>query len=587
MYPPVWRCILFVLVPLTARPAPMIRRLLLGLGLLVGAAPGSVWGQTDGLLQLDDETHRFLQVQKTKGHLPDAFLSHQPLSVYEARRYLDTLAVRDSAEQLLSADSRARLARLRGKAPRPGAEWAQRTLSLYENGHDLLAWSGSRYGLQINPLYDGHLGPAIHEEESDRVANGMAWRNTRGLRLSGHVGKYLFFESRISENQWKPAWDEFANNTAPRVSHISFHDPGTAYDFFDAIGVIGVHTRHVEVRVGRDHNHWGRGQGSLILSDYPTAYDQAQVRATLGPVQYTYLLARFLNATPQQNTRPFRPSRYAALHRFVIQATDALELSFFEGVVLKRDTLGVQRSRTGFDPAYLNPVTLFRGIERDLGSPDNALLGVGAAWRPVPGTRLYGQFLLDELRVSRIGDEWWGNKWGGLLGLHLTRTGVPNLSARVEASRIRPYVYSHRTGATAFTHMDDGVGHPAGPNSIDVSLFLDYEPPGPWRAFLNAAWTVRGRNGTNEAGEVTENYGADPRVSFQSRVDGYGITMLQGIRQQQGLLETAVAYEVLPHLRVMAAVRGERVVDAERGTDYYLSPRLVLSWGFPYQSLRY
>jgi len=548
--------------------------------------PGSVWGQTDGLLQLDDEAHRFLQVQKTKGHLPGAFLSHQPLSVYEARRYLDTLAVRDSAEQLLSPSERARLTRLRGEAARPGAAWAQRTFSLYDNGQDLTSWSGPRYGLQINPLYDGHFGPSLHGEDSDRVANSTAWRNTRGLRLSGHIGKYLFFESRVAENQWKPVWDEFANNTAPRVSHISFHDSGTAYDYFGAVGVIGIHTRHVEVRLGRDRNHWGRGQGSLFLSDYATAYDQAQVRATLGPVQYTYLLARFLNASPEQNTRPFRPSRYAALHRFVIQATDALEFSVFEGIILQQDTLGVQRSSTGFDPAYLNPVTLFRGIERDLGSPDNALLGVGGAWTPVSGARLYGQFLLDELRVSRIGEEWWANKWGWKLGLHLAEP-LPDLSARLEAARIRPYVYSHRSSATAFLHMDDTGGHPAGPNSIDVSLFLDYEPSGPWRALLNAAWTVRGRNATNEAGEVTENYGADPAVSFESRVDGYGITTLQGIRQRQGLIETAVAYEVLPHLRVMGAVRGERVVDAERGTDYYLSPRLVLSWGLPFQSLRY
>jgi hypothetical protein len=549
--------------------------------------PGAVRGQTDGLLQLDDETSRFLQAQKTKGHLPDAFLSHRPLSVREARRYLDTLAVRDSAEQILSDAARAQLARLRGEADRPGTAWAQRTTSLYDNGHDLLSWRGPRYGLQINPLYYAHLGPALRSDESDRVTNGVAWRNTRGLRLSGHIGDHLFFESRIAENQWRPVWDEFANNTAPRVPHISFHEPGTAYDYFQATGVVGVRTRHVELRFGRDRTHWGPGQGSLFLSDYSPLHDQIQLRATLGPVQYTYLLARFLNATPEAGTAPFRPARYGAFHRFNVQVTDALDLTFYEGIIMNRDTAGVQRSSTGFDPAYLNPVTLFRGIERDLGSPDNAVLGAGAAWRPLDGTRIYGQFLLDELRVSRIGDQWWGNKWGWLLGVHVVEPGVPHLTARLEAARIRPYVYSHRTGATALTHMDDVVGHPAGPNSVDLSLFLDYEPPGPWHALLNAAWTVRGRNAVNNAGEVTTNYGGDPAVSFQSRASGFGVTMLQGIRQRRGLLEAAVAYEVLPNLEVMTALRGERVFDAERGTDTYLSPRLTLSWGLPFQSLRY
>jgi len=304
-------------------------------------------------------------------------------------------------------------------------------------------------------------------------------------------------------------------------------------------------------------------------------------------VQYTYLLARFLNASPERDTAPFRPSRYAVFHRFVFQVTDALDLSFYEGIVMQRDTVGAQRSRAGFDPAYLNPVTLFRGVERDLGSPDNALIGAGAAWRPVDGARLYGQLVLDELRVSEIGNEWWGNKWGWTLGVHLAEPGIPHISARLEATRVRPYVYSHQTGATAFTHMDDVGGHPAGPNSIDLSLFLDYDPPGPWHGLLNAAWTVRGRNETADDGTTTTNYGADPTVSFQSRVSRYGITMLQGIRQRQGLVEAAVGYELLPNLRVTGALRGEVVDDARRGTDVYLSPRVGLSWGLPFRSLRY
>lgn len=566
----------------------MIRSLLLGMAVLIAvAAPVPAQAQTDGLLQLDDETHRFLQAQQTKGHLPDAFLSHQPLSVDAARRYLDSLAVRDSAERVLTAGNRAQLARLRGETARPGADWVQQRLPLYENGHDFLSWRGERYGLQLNPLYYGYVGPATRRTASGRVANGTAWRNTRGLRVSGHIGDYLFFESRITENQWQPAWDEFENNTAPRTSHISFHEPGTAYDFFGAVGVLGFRTRHVEVRLGRDRNHWGSGQGSVFLSDFGTAYDHAQVRATLGPVQYTYLLARFLDASPERDTAPFRPSRYAVFHRFVFQVTDAIDLSFYEGIVMQRDTAGTQRSGTGFDPAYLNPVTLFRGIERDLGSPDNALLGVGGAWRPTDGARLYGQLVLDELRVSEIGNEWWANKWGWTLGVHLAEPGIPHLSARLEATRIRPYVYSHFTGATAFTHMDDVGGHPAGPNSVDLSLFLDYEPPGPWHGRLNAAWTVRGRNEIAADGTVTANYGGDPTVSFQDRVRDRGVTMLQGIRQRQGLLEGVVGYEVLPNLQVTGAVRGEMVDDARRGTDVYLSPRVGLAWGLPFQSLRY
>ncbi len=565
----------------------MIRRVLLGIGLLLGlmGLEGSR-AQTDGLLQLDDETHRFLQVQQTKGHLPDAFLSHQPLSAYEAQRYLDSLAVRDSADRILTPAHRARLARLRGERARPGAGWAQRTFSLYENGRDLVSLEGDQYALQLNPQYYGFIGPSLHSEASGRYVNGTAWRNTRGLRFSGHVGDHLFFESRVSENQWRPVWPNFEHNTAPRVGHISFYDNGDPYNFFEATGVVGLRSRHFEVRLGRDRNHWGAGQGSVFLSDYGTVYDQAQIRATLGPLQYSYLLARFLDVRRYSvASGPRRPSRYGVFHHLDVNLTDDLTLSLYEGVIMGRDTTA--GAGGNFDPGYLNPAIVFRPMERDLGSAGNALLGVGGSWRPLSGAELYGQFVLDELRVPEIGNQWWGNKWGWMLGIHVVESGIPHLSARVEAARLRPYLYSHRTSASAYTHMNDGLGHPAGPNSVDLSVFLDYEPPGPWRALLTGSWTVHGRNEVGPDGAVTANYGGDATVPSRPRVRSRPVPILQGVRQRRGVIDAAVEYEVLPHLRVTAAVRGERLVDAERGTDYYLSPRLILNWGLPFQHLRY
>jgi hypothetical protein len=565
----------------------MVRRLLLCAALLAVAILGRpARAQTDGLLQLDDETQRFLQAQQTKGHLPDAFLSHQPLSVYEAQRYLDSLAVRDSAAQILTPANRRQLARLRGATARPGAGWAQRTFSLYDNGRDLISVTGEDYALQLNPRFYGHLGPAVHSEESGRFVNGTAWRNTRGLRFSGHVGDHLFFESRFSENQWRPVWPSFADNTAPRVGQISFYEDGDPYNFFEATGIVGFRSRHFELRAGRARNHWGPGQGSVFLSDFSTVYDQAQIRATLGPIQYSYLLARFLDAESETvASGPRRPSRWGVFHHLTIHATDNLTLDLYEGVIMARDTTA---GGSNFDPAYLNPAVVFRPVERDVGSGGNAMLGMGGSWRPsfVGNTELYGQFVLDELRVPQIGNQWWANKWGWMLGLHVVEPGVPHLSARVEAARLRPFLYSQRTAASAFTHLNDLVGHPAGPNSVDLSVFLDYEPPGPWRGLVAASWTVSGRNPIADDGSVV-NVGGGALLPSDTRARSFGVGLLDGVRRTHGLLDAALEYELLPNLRVTAALRAERLVDDVRGTDVYLSPRLLLNWGLPFQQLRY
>jgi hypothetical protein len=52
------------------------------------------------------------------------------------------------------------------------------------------------------------------------------------------------------------------------------------------------------------------------------------------------------------------------------------------------------------------------------------------------------------------------------------------------------------------------------------------------------------------------------------------------------LLEGAVEGELLPNLFATLAVRGEMVDEDERGRDAYLSPRVLLRWGLPFQRLR-
>jgi hypothetical protein len=164
--------------------------------------------------------------------------------------------------------------------------------------------------------------------------------------------------------------------------------------------------------------------------------------------------------------------------------------------------------------------------------------------------------------------------------------GVPHLSARVEAARLRPFLYSQRTAASAFTHLNDLVGHPAGPNSIDLSVFLDYEPPGPWRGLVAASWTVSGRNPIADDGSVV-NVGGSALLPSNMRARSFGVGLLDGVRRTHGILDAALEYELLPNLRVTAALRAERLVDDVRGTDVYLSPRLLLNWGLPFQQLRY
>ena len=238
-------------------------------------------------------------------------------------------------------------------------------------------------------------------------------------------------------------------------------------------------------------------------------------------------------------------------------------------------------AREGFDIAYLNPIIFYRAVERELGSPDNALVGIGGSWIVSPGWKAYGQFLLDELVVSEIGDEWWGNKWGWLAGIHATNLGVESLDVRAEMAWQRPYLYAHSYPPNAVVHYGDGLGHPAGPNSIDASLSIQYQPPSRWQAGLNLALTRRGRN------TETQNFGADPTRDNDSRVRDRPVPILQGVRQDRLLMEVHVGWEILPRLFAETAVHAEIIDDEMRGRTNRINPRLTLRWGLPFDSLRY
>ncbi|MFQ5568409.1 MAG: capsule assembly Wzi family protein [Rhodothermales bacterium] len=540
----------------------------------------SAWAQQDGLLQINDPLHRFLLRQQTLGRLPDAVLSHQPLSAYEARQYLDSL---DAGT--LSRVDRQLYARFRGTAPGPGVSTFRKVIPFaFRNGRDFISAEGEDFALQVNPLFYLTYGRARQSQRDDREASVPVWQNTRGLRASGHIGKHIFFETRLEENQRRDAWPAFALDTAPRLGSTKFDRDGQFYDYFVATGIAGFRSKHFEVRLGRDRNRWGFGKGSLMLSNFAPVFDQLQIRTTVWRLQYTNLFVKLSDQSPEDLFTSVVPSKYGAFHRLAIRVSNRIQVALFESVIFSSpDSLGLRAG--GFELSYLNPIILYRAVESDLVNPDvnpdNVLLGGSFSWVAWPGVRLYTELLIDELKVNQIGKKWWGNKWGWMAGLHLADVPLKNLSLRFEYARLRPYLYSHQSSLSAYIHYNDLLGHPAGPNASDVAFFLDYQPTTRLRAALNLAYTRRGRNTS------TQNFGSDPSLSFGTRVSDTDVRLLQGIRQTHLLVEAYLGYELLPDVYLEAAFKAESIDDAETGTDRYVAPFVMLRWGLPFQSLQY
>lgn len=552
-------------------------------GLLMILALGSgrpASAQPAKLIHIDHPMTEFLLRQRTAGRLSDAHLTHLPLSGAEATRYLDSLAASDAP---LPGTQQQLLDQYRRVAAQPGAQaFGQALGGTYPNGHDFLAAEGEHYRLHFNPLLYLAAGPAQYATD-DESGSGVSWQVSGGVQASGTLGDHLFFDSRLEHNTRhlprRPATVDDRTTTLPRQGWVRFsRERPKIYEYWDLTGVVGYRTDYLEVRFGHTRNRWGYGKSSMILSNFAPGYNQLQLRTSVWRLQYTNVFAQFTDyATPNQ------PHRYGAFHRFDVNLSDRVSIALFESIVFGPDSLSQRPDQ--FELAYLNPVIFYRAVEHNLayGSPDNSLLGAGGRVRVVDGLEVYAQFLLDEFKPPELvaGDGWWGNKWGLLAGLHLAPPRIDGFSLRMEFGQVRPYTYSHRTSTTAYAHAKDLLGYPAGPNNRNAAFFLRYHPTVRWRGGLNLAYTWGGRN------TESENWGADPLRSYNSRVQNYGNQIGQGVGVQNLLGEAFLGYQLLPDLWIEAAFHLQNQHDEEVGLDRQIEPLIQLRWNRPFESRRW
>ncbi|NNE26631.1 MAG: hypothetical protein HKN09_07290, partial [Saprospiraceae bacterium] len=227
-------------------------------------------------------------------------------------------------------------------------------------------------------------------------------------------------------------------------------------------------------------------------------------------------------------------------HYLDLNISNRLSIGLFETVVFSRENQ--------FELQYLNPLILYRTVEHGLDSPDNVLLGLNLAWRPVDGLSIYSQILLDELSVSELTSNagWWGNKYGIQLGMKtFDLFGIDHLDLQAEFNQVRPYTYSHNIpiegneafAITSYSHYNQPLAHPLGSNFNEFILRLRYRLTKKIRSELRYLYARTGRNSAL-------NFGADILLNNTSRISDYGINHLQGNLSDISMLDFRINYEL-------------------------------------------
>jgi hypothetical protein len=426
------------------------------------------------------------------------------------------------------------------------------------------------FDLIINPV----LGVGIGREPG---SGERLFQNTRGVVIDVRIANKIGFHSYLTENQERlPLYVQEWERTRKALPNHGFYKPfkGSGYDFFDARGYITFPaTKYVEVAFGYDRHFIGNGHRSLFLSDWGNSMMFLRLNTRIWKFNYRNLFMEL------DGDRVFS-KKYAAMHHLDLQVTRRLQLGVFEGVMFSRPN--------GFDFSYLNPVIFYRSVEHQNQSTDNSVVGLDAKWEPARSLQLYGQFLLDEFKLSEIraGNQWWANKWGYQAGLHyLNVGGVQNLDLQLEYNRVRPFTYSHWDSAANYTHYNQPLAHPLGANFSEIIGIVRYQPMPRLRAEAKLISYRQGRDST------ARSFGSNIFLPYGPpyRVGDYGYSIGSGRDTRVLLANLFVSYEWIRNLfvEVQAGYRRERSVTApvsDVNTKWY---SLGIRWNWMRREIDY
>lgn len=385
--------------------------------------------------------------------------------------------------------------------------------TFYKTKANLLEVNTKDFFLAVNPVLRFGLGKENNNNERLFV-------NTRGIKARGLIARRIGFSTFLTENQERgPAFFQQLVDSSGAVPGAGFYKrfKGTGYDYFDARGYItfGI-TKYIDVQFGYDKNFIGSGYRSLFLSDWGNSYLFVKLNTRIWKFNYQNL---FMELMPQ-----FRKAgdilldrKYATIHHLSMNVTKWLNLSAFEAVVFSR--------KNRFDFQYLNPVIFYRAVEGNLGSPDNAFVGLDFKANIARRVQLYGQFLLDEFVLSKIKNDpgYWGNKYGAQLGAkYVDAFGVNNLDLQLEANRVRPFTYSHGDTVANYTHYNQPLAHPLGANFLELTGIINYQPKPKWHIYARAIYYYKG---LDSAGI---NFGGDPFENYRDRIMESGFRVGSG-----------------------------------------------------------
>jgi hypothetical protein len=403
--------------------------------------------------------------------------------------------------------------------------------TFYKTPANFIEVDRSDFFLSVNPVLQLQ---AMADNNSDQ----FLFLNSRGFVARGLIGRRIGFYTYLTENQERaPVFVQDRIRQFRAVPGSGFYKTfkTTGVDYFDARGYATFNVaKFLDVQFGYDKQFIGNGYRSLFLSEYPNSNLFLNLNLRVWKLNYVSKTMELTSQYRRGSTDSLFPKKYATIHHISFNAPKWLTIGLFEGVVWDR--------LNKFEVGYLNPIIFLRPYEQQLGSGDNAFVGLDFKANIAKRVQVYGQVLFDEFKLSEVRkrDGWWANKWALQLGAkYIDAFGINNLDLQGEVNLVRPFTYAHNDTIGNYSHYNQPLAHPLMSNIREVVGIARYQPFPKWYAQARLAfWTA----GTDTAGV---NFGNNIFLDTDTRPAERGFDFGDAVENKYMNANIWVAYELM------------------------------------------
>ncbi len=408
------------------------------------------------------------------------------------------------------------------------------TLLGYDEGNRLrlFGFRNNLFTVNLNPIFGFKIG----SRDDEKLTH--FWN---GIYTYGYINNYLGFSFEFRDNTENGTTIDKYKNFTPITGVDARTDRNiVAYssnkmEYSEVKAVLATDWSWGSFTIGKDFLEWGYGEsGLLVLSQKPPSY--GFIRLDIKPVdwlRFNYIHG-WLSSDAADSSSFFYNrngtisfsfrNKFIANHSLIITPTKGLDLSFGESIIYD-DQL---------EFLYLIPIMFFRAADHHLSRQVNAaggnaqfFLGVSSKGQ-IKNTHFYGTLFIDEITLSGLFDSYkQRNQLGYTLGGAITDLPIENLTAKIEYTKIYPFVYRHYVQTEDYQSASYPLGHWMGHNADQFYASLNYRFIRGLQATLWGQYIRKGGDGNYD-----QQYNIQPQPPF-----------LFGLRKNFGYVGAEVKYE--------------------------------------------